>query len=453
MCDFPSMLRLKCASQTYDWGKRGMDSIVYQLQVSSKNPDNFHSELPYAELWMGTHHSGPSYLWNKPEITLETYINEHPACLGKPCLNTFGRQLPFLFKVLSVAKALSIQAHPDKELAVRLHAEQPDVYKDDNHKPEMAIALTDFEALLGFRPLRQILAFVRHIPELADLTSGLPEAPNQQTSFDGKGEEANDNETSIKSLYSSLMRSSKERVEATIKSLVGKFTRSSGKTDAIPGMEDIMIGEGGLSVNSLVELFLRLNEQFPLDVGCLSVFFLNYVKLKPGEAIFLAANTPHAYLSGDCIECMANSDNVVRAGLTPKFKDVSRLLDMLEYKAPITSSALRFAPLSPPKASTPVGVKLESFVPPVSEFALDLIQFDRESRGFSLPAVPTGSIIIFLRGQGIAKSTSSDPTCPEEIKFGPGHVYFVAADTTVNLVSEEDKTCSLHACRAYVNRS
>lgn len=108
------MLRLKCVSQTYDWGKRGKDSVVYQLQVSSENPDDFYPEFPYAELWMGTHPSGPSCLWDKPEITLKDYIKERPACLGKPCLNAFGCQLPFLFKVLSVAKALSIQAHPDK---------------------------------------------------------------------------------------------------------------------------------------------------------------------------------------------------------------------------------------------------------------------------------------------------------------------------------------------------
>ncbi|VDM22654.1 unnamed protein product [Hydatigera taeniaeformis] len=108
------MFQLKCASQRYDWGKIGQQSIVYALQVASKHPDTFHADLPYAELWMGTHPSGPSFLWDRPDIALEAYIQENPACLGNPCLHYFGRKLPFLFKVLSVAKALSIQAHPDK---------------------------------------------------------------------------------------------------------------------------------------------------------------------------------------------------------------------------------------------------------------------------------------------------------------------------------------------------
>lgn len=123
-------------------------------------------------------------------------------------------------------------------------------------------------------------------PELADLTSGSPEAPEQRTKFDKKGVQERDNEKSIKSLYSSLMRSSQEQVEVAINSLVEKLTRSPREMVAIPGAEDMTSGEG-LNFNSLAELFLRLTEQFPLDVGCLSVFFLNYVKLKPGEAIFL----------------------------------------------------------------------------------------------------------------------------------------------------------------------
>jgi mannose-6-phosphate isomerase class I len=104
------------------------------------------------------------------------------------------------------------------------------------------------------------------------------------------------------------------------------------------------------------KLIVRLQQQFPGDVGILSVYFLNYIKLQPGEAIFLAANEPHAYLSGECVECMADSDNVVRAGLTPKFKDVATLCEMLTYKAghpailrgePVDAHTVRYAPLDP----------------------------------------------------------------------------------------------------------
>nr|CDS20831.1 mannose 6 phosphate isomerase [Echinococcus granulosus] len=432
------MLRLKCASQRYDWGKVGMNSIVYQLQVASENPDIFHVDLPYAELWMGTHPSGPSCLWDNPHVTLATHIQENPASLGKLSLIYFGRRLPFLFKVLSVAKALSIQAHPDKKMAVRLHAEQPDLYKDGSHKPEMAIALTDFEALLGFRPLNQILAFIQAFPELAELTT--LELPSPEEKRDVQP-------PSIKQLYSNLMRSSSEKVESTIKSLLNRFTTGL-KSVCDPPLSIPGVDPQEEDVQALVDLFLRLTQAFPGDVGCLSIFFLNYIRLKSGEAIFLKANTPHAYLSGDCVECMANSDNVVRAGLTPKFKDVERLLEMLDY-APLTDS-LRLGATQP--IPTPEGISLKSFIPPVSEFAVDVIQFDAESRGFSLPSVPTASILLFLHGQGTITCSGTGEACSQETKFGPGFVYFVPADMIVNLVSKEDRKGSLHAFRAYVNR-
>eukprot|EP00108_Taenia_solium_P001923 TsM_000704000 transcript=TsM_000704000 gene=TsM_000704000 len=436
------MFRLKCASQCYDWGRIGKDSIVYQLQVASQNPDGFYVDLPYAELWMGTHPSGPSCLWNHPDIALQTYIQDNPACLGKPCLQYFGRNLPFLFKVLSVAKALSIQAHPDKKMAARLHAEQPDLYKDANHKPEMAIALTDFEALLGFRPLHQILTFIQAFPELAELTT------LELSSVEEKGEVQ---PPSIKQLYSNLMRSPPEKIESTIKSLVNRFTTGL-KSVCDPPLSIPGVDPQEEDVQALVDLFLRLTEAFPGDVGCLSVFFLNYIRLKSGEAIFLKANTPHAYLSGDCVECMANSDNVVRAGLTPKFKDVERLLEMLDYTAAVSSptDSLRFSATQP--TPTPEGVCMKSFIPPVSEFAVDEIQFDTESRGFSLPPVPTASILLILHGHGIVTCPSADGICLQEAKFNPGFVYFVPADIIVNLITEADRRGSLHAFRAYVNK-
>ncbi|VDD81761.1 unnamed protein product [Mesocestoides corti] len=352
------MLRLKCTSQCYEWGKVGKSSAVYQLLVSSQNSDGLRSTNPYAELWMGTHPSGPSHLWDAPSVCLAKHIQENFACLGTPCLRHFGPQLPFLFKVLSVGKALSIQAHPTKEMAVRLHAEQPDIYKDDNHKPEMAIALTEFEALLGFRPYHQILAFMAAFPELAQIAS--TEDPSVK---------ATEGNASIKEMYSNLMRAPTFRIKCTIKLLSERFIKAS-EAVCDPPLVVPNLDPNEVDFPALVDLFLNLSRTFPGDVGCLSVFFFNYLKLKPGEAIFLAANTPHAYLSGDCVECMANSDNVVRAGLTPKFKDVERLLEILNY-IPTTPDSLLYPPHLRP---TPEGVVMESFVPPVSDFAVDAIR-------------------------------------------------------------------------------
>ncbi|AQK90123.1 Mannose-6-phosphate isomerase 1 [Zea mays] len=139
------LLRLRCAVQHYEWGQRGAASLVARL-ADHNNPD---PARPYAELWMGTHPSGPSSLVDDGSLLRDWLARNHDA-LGPAVAARWGGDLPFLFKVLSVAKALSIQAHPDKKLAEVLHALRPSTYKDENHKPEMAIAITEFRALCGF---------------------------------------------------------------------------------------------------------------------------------------------------------------------------------------------------------------------------------------------------------------------------------------------------------------
>ena len=150
----PTMLKLKCAVQNYGWGKVGSASEVAKL-CAADGGSAIDEAQPYAELWMGTHPSGPSHVVaaasaSSEEETLKSWIETHEEALGDVLLSRFGCDLPFLFKVLSVRTALSIQAHPDKDRAKRLHQERPQVYKDSNHKPEMALAITNFEALCGF---------------------------------------------------------------------------------------------------------------------------------------------------------------------------------------------------------------------------------------------------------------------------------------------------------------
>ncbi|CAI7848114.1 unnamed protein product [Closterium sp. NIES-53] len=170
---YPPILRMRCVAQTYDWGIKGSGSTVGRLYAlgTSGSAEAAKDDVPYAELWMGTHPSGPSLVLpsaqpdevdascpalvkadvaaGEPQL-LQEWLDAHPEALGATVQHKWPGQLPFLFKVLSVAKALSIQAHPDKRLAERLHATQPKNYKDANHKPEMALAVTNFEALCGF---------------------------------------------------------------------------------------------------------------------------------------------------------------------------------------------------------------------------------------------------------------------------------------------------------------
>lgn len=184
--------RLVCQPQNYAWGRLGLQSKVAQMMEAAGLEVD--PALPYAEYWFGTHAAAPSSVVVSEEeeggrgassedghgespssssvALLSQWLVDTPSALGRLAEGEAARtgQLPFLLKVLSVAKALSIQAHPDKALAERLHAARPDVYKDDNHKPEMAVALTDFEAMCGFRPYSEIAQHLTtDYPELGKL--------------------------------------------------------------------------------------------------------------------------------------------------------------------------------------------------------------------------------------------------------------------------------------------
>jgi len=147
-----SAIPLKPVVKDYAWGIRGMDSRVGRYALTSGSIDTIDPDCPYAELWIGTHPSGPSTLQNEEQTPLKDAV---------------GGELPFLFKILSAGKALSIQAHPDKDVASRLHCENPQAYADANHKPEMAIALTPFEAMCGFRRIEEISVLIKKHPEFS----------------------------------------------------------------------------------------------------------------------------------------------------------------------------------------------------------------------------------------------------------------------------------------------
>ncbi|PIA33301.1 hypothetical protein AQUCO_04100015v1 [Aquilegia coerulea] len=309
--------KLRCSVQHYDWGKIGEQSEVARL-FSLNSGLGIEADKPYAELWMGTHESGPSFVVESGKtdaeyVTLNSWISENPSVLGEKVVKEWGNNLPFLFKVLSIAKALSIQAHPDKELARALHKSHPSLYKDDNHKPEMALALTKFEALCGFVSLQEFKDVLCSVPEIAEFVGNV-DADQVLRINEQNGEEKI--KAVLRSIFTQLMSADKDAVAEMVNKMKTRLTLEK-KVRQLTDKE---------------EMVLELDKQYPNDVGVISAFLLNYVKLNPGEALYLGANEPHAYLSGECIECMATSDNVVRAGLTPKLRDVPTLCSMLTYK-------------------------------------------------------------------------------------------------------------------------
>lgn len=250
-----------------------------------------------------------------------------------------------------------------KEQAQELHKKDPKNYPDDRHKPEIAIALTNFELLCGFRTADELGRYIKgirscsllhpfshnleniEITELFDselLTSLLNSPPDSQGGF-------------LSRIFSSIWKSPQENVTKTISRLIERIKSANNQSD-------------------VQKLMCRLDEQYPGgDVGVLAPIFLNYFSLNPGESTFLGPNEPHAYLSGDCIECMACSgknnmhsflivrlDNTIRAGLTPKFKDVGTLCKSLTYR-------MSGPPYFKPNEIAP---GICEYAPPVPEFAV-----------------------------------------------------------------------------------
>lgn len=240
-------------------------------------------------MWMGTHAGNPSYEFEtkRPLVDL---IQDNKMLMGNDVVKKYGDKLPFLFKVLSAQKALSIQAHPNKKLAAQLHAQNPKEYKDDNHKPEMTIAITPFEGMCGFRPLKEVAYFFKTVKSLRGLV-GEEAAGKFEAAVEDSSKSEDELKKVLKEAFSHLMNSKDEDIKSATKQLLSQVKEEN---------ESFAGGEATPTPGSKVfaELLPRLNGQFPEDIGLHVVFFLNFVALQPGEAMFLRADDIHAYISG-----------------------------------------------------------------------------------------------------------------------------------------------------------
>ncbi|XP_020298995.1 mannose-6-phosphate isomerase isoform X2 [Pseudomyrmex gracilis] len=344
-------MELKCAVKDYNWGKYGMDSIVASLMASANTDFVVDKQKTYAELWMGTHEN-----------------------------------------VLSVNKALSIQVHPNKEKAKELHTLYSNIYKDANHKPELAIALTHFEALCGFRPIKEIKDYLQNIPELHVVIG----ETNISLLLGATDSMIND---ILRQCFYTLMTCTPNEVARQLEHLINRL---HNKDDSYKQWIK-------------ADLLKRLYTDYPGDVGCFTIYLFNYVILQPGEAIYIGPNVPHAYLFGDCIECMACSDNVIRAGLTSKPKDVKTLIEILSFDCESASNK-----------------KIESFRedefteifrPPVLEFAVAKIILLPGRSVHNLKSRNSASLLLVMSGEIEVSSKI----------FPRGTVMFISANDTVEI--------------------
>lgn len=358
--------RLHCPVQHYAWGKYGQQSLVARL-VGAKSGEE---TTPYAELWIGAHEKAPATIISdiggeSEKISLRKVISHHPEqVLGREVVRVFGPELPFLLKVLSIRTALSIQAHPTKEQAERLHQRDPKNYPDSNHKPEMAVALTPLSLLYGFRPLNEVQKNVESIEELRVLLSGA-----------GK---------TLREMYQQLLSSPAAIITAQSKRL---YQRLLGQR---------LLGQGVKSAED--QWVLRLAEQYPEgDVGVFCFYLMNFLTLQPGEAIYILPCTPHAYLEGDLVECMATSDNVIRGGFTEKFKDIPTLLQTLAFEsAP--------PPLIVPEAIVSEAYRFKRYSPPIDEFQLSI--FEAPCHEYRSPMLHGVEVVFCLEGAGLLWGSS-----------------------------------------------
>ncbi|MEE8397931.1 MAG: mannose-6-phosphate isomerase, class I [Desulfobacterales bacterium] len=289
--------------QEYAWGSH---TAIPEL-MGANSP----AERPQAELWMGAHPKAPSLVrCDSKWVSLLDLIEREPeTILGKKTADRFANRLPYLFKVLAVANPLSIQAHPNRiqakegfkrenSLGIPLDAAHRN-YRDDSHKPECICALTPFWVLKGFRRISDILFYCDRInPKgLAPLTDDL------RNDADPEG---------LRRFFHALMGFKGEKKKTLIESALSGIEKHRGEDPVFDWM-------------------MTLQGVYPFDIGVLSPMILNLIRLEPNQAMFLPAGQLHAYLDGVGMELMANSDNVLRGGLTPKHVDVPELIRILDF--------------------------------------------------------------------------------------------------------------------------
>jgi mannose-6-phosphate isomerase len=299
--------RLENKIQNYAWGSHSALSRLRGASVPSEKPE--------AELWLGAHPNAPSLLLPERESLAQAIEREPEATLGSPVETRFGARLPFLFKVLAAETPLSLQAHPtleqaragfDAEEARGLPLASPERnYKDRSHKPELLCALTPFSALCGFRDIESTLELFQtlgapHVNYVLDTLEQLP------------------TEAGLSQVFSTLLGLSSERRAELARETLDRCT-------LLAAVEGPFQHEFTWAVH--------LGVLYPRDIGIVSALLLNLVKLAPGEAIYLPAGNLHAYLEGVGVEIMANSDNVLRGGLTPKHVDATELQRVLQFHA------------------------------------------------------------------------------------------------------------------------
>ena len=384
---------LRGAVRTYAWGSRTAIADFTGRPSPTAHPE--------AELWFGAHPGDPAWLETEDgERSLLDTLREDPeGQLGGGVRGRFGDTLPFLLKVLAADEPLSLQAHPSAEQAMEGFAREEKLgipvsastrnYRDASHKPEILVALGQFEALAGFRPAARSVELMRALA-VTDLDPFV-NLLSDQSDADG-----------LRALFTTWITAPQPDLDVLVPAVIDgaiHYVRSGKKKFAAEA-----------------RTVLELGERYPGDAGVLAGLLLNRINLEAGEAIYLPAGNLHTYLNGVGVEVMANSDNVLRGGLTPKHVDVPELLRVLDF-TPASEDIIR------PKITTD-GIELV-YHTPAPEFAVSVLCIDGEDLGHEIDAPSRHDgpqILLCTEGSTVVHAKGSKVTLER------GSAAWVAAD-------------------------
>jgi len=386
--------------QHYAWGSS--DGITRALGV--QNPEGG----PFAELWMGAHPKAPSKVEAEGEVIgLDELIARDPeGCLGPRCVRRLGNELPFLFKALSAGAPLSIQAHPSKRKAeigferenlsgIPIGAAERN-YRDPNYKPEASVALTRVELLCGFRPIAEIVENIHFI------------GPSKFQRMCGRLER-NPGRVELSVLFYSIVSAEEHTRLEILEGARGRVARMLERGATPEGRE------------AAFRWILRLMDIFPGDIGSLAPLVLNHVVVEPGQSVFIAPGELHAYLSGTCLELMANSDNVIRGALTRKHVDLPELVSVLSFNPE------RVVPVAPARAA---GGE-ECYPIFVPDFQISRIALE-PGGSWRRPSTEP-EILLCASGRAVARATDGG-----ELALERGRSAFAAADAGAYALRSEE---------------
>lgn len=383
------MYRIAGVRKDYAWGS--MSAIPELMGEDS-------SGRPIAEVWYGAHPGGPSPILGEFPLggaakdLRELVTWDTVGALGVPVTERFDGELPFLLKLIAPAHALSLQVHPTRDRAAEGFREEEAAgipadsplrsYKDRNHKPEMVFALTQFEAMCGFRAPRRA----------AELFAGLGTPLSERIARNLAGRP---DAGGVRAAFTALFSRGRPTPEE-----VAQFAEACGRR--------LAAGSPSTRADRTV---VKLHEQHPGDPGVVASLLLNPVTLRPGEALFVPAGCVHTYLSGLAVEVMAASDNVLRAGLTAKHIDAAEMLAIVDY---VAAPPIRIAPEL-------VGPGVGVYYAPVDDFELLVARVAETGTPLALPG-RSARVVLCVQG------TVSISAGEQRVTLSPGEAAFVRAD-------------------------